>query len=84
MYYLVSDTGILGKRKSECSYQESNLRPLKLNYFLHKQQWAVGGGRRGPGGGGLINILNQSKSEEEKKRSSLLTVLQIKRAMSVL
>ena len=27
MYYSVSDTGILGKRKSECSYQESNLRP---------------------------------------------------------
>ena len=26
MYYSVSDTGILGK-KSECSYQESNLRP---------------------------------------------------------
>ena len=25
MYYSVSDTGILGKRKSECSYQESNL-----------------------------------------------------------
>ena len=25
MYYSVSDTGILGK-KSECSYQESNLR----------------------------------------------------------
>ena len=27
MYYSVNDTGILGKRKSECSYQESNLRP---------------------------------------------------------
>ena len=27
MYCPVSDTGILGKRKSECSYQESNLRP---------------------------------------------------------
>ena len=26
MMYSVSDTGILGKRKSECSYQESNLR----------------------------------------------------------
>ena len=36
-----SDTGILKKRKSECSYQKSNLRPRKgmahqstfLNYF---------------------------------------------------
>ena len=27
MMYSVSDTGILGKRKSECSYQKSNLRP---------------------------------------------------------
>ena len=27
MCYLVNDTGILGKRKRECSYQESNLRP---------------------------------------------------------
>ena len=27
MNYLVSDTGILEKRKSECSYQELNLRP---------------------------------------------------------
>ena len=27
MYYSVSDTSILGKRKSEYSYQESNLRP---------------------------------------------------------
>ena len=27
MYYSVSDTDKLGKRKSECSYQESNLRP---------------------------------------------------------
>ena len=27
MYYSVNDTGILQKRKSECSYQESNLRP---------------------------------------------------------
>ena len=27
MYYWVSDTGILGKRKSECSYPELNLRP---------------------------------------------------------
>ena len=26
MMYSVSDTGILGKRKSECSYQKSNLR----------------------------------------------------------
>ena len=24
---LESDTGILGKKKSKCSYQESNLRP---------------------------------------------------------
>ena len=28
MHYSVNDTGIFGKRKSECSYQESNLRPL--------------------------------------------------------
>ena len=27
VYFSVSDTGILGKRKSECSYQEPNLRP---------------------------------------------------------
>ena len=27
MYYSVSDTDKLGKRKSECSYQESDLRP---------------------------------------------------------
>ena len=27
MYYSVSDTGILGKRNSECSYQESKRRP---------------------------------------------------------
>ena len=27
MYYSVSDAGILGKKKSESSYQESNLRP---------------------------------------------------------
>ena len=27
MYYSVNDTGKLGKRKSECSYQELNLRP---------------------------------------------------------
>ena len=26
MYYSVSDTGKFGKRKSECSYQELNLR----------------------------------------------------------
>ena len=26
MYYSVSDTGILGKMKFKCSYQESNLR----------------------------------------------------------
>ena len=29
-YYSVSDTGTLGKRKSECSSQESNLRPSKF------------------------------------------------------
>ena len=27
VYYSVSNTSKLGKRKSECSYQESNLRP---------------------------------------------------------
>ena len=27
MIILESDAGILGKKKSECSYQESNLRP---------------------------------------------------------
>ena len=27
MYYSMNDAGILGKWKSECSYQESNLRP---------------------------------------------------------
>ena len=27
MISLESDAGILGKKKSECSYQESNLRP---------------------------------------------------------
>ena len=27
VYYSVNDTGTLGKRKSECSHQESNLRP---------------------------------------------------------
>ena len=30
MYYLVSDTGKLGKKKSECSYQESNLKDLPI------------------------------------------------------
>ena len=27
VYYSMSDTAILGKTKSECRYQESNLRP---------------------------------------------------------
>ena len=39
MHYSVSGTGILGKRKSECSYQESNLIPnsdaLPLSYRRH-------------------------------------------------
>ena len=30
MYYSMNDAGILGKRKSECSYQESNLRPSNI------------------------------------------------------
>ena len=32
MCYSVSDAGTLGKTKSECSYQESKLRPSD-NYF---------------------------------------------------
>ena len=31
-YYSVSDTGILGKKKSECSYQESNLHVRPSDY----------------------------------------------------
>ena len=27
MYYSVTDTGLLGKKKFKCSYQESNLGP---------------------------------------------------------
>ena len=30
LYYSVNGTGILGKKKSECFYQESNLRPSVL------------------------------------------------------
>ena len=32
MYYSVSDTAILGKKKSECSSQESNLRPFDYQF----------------------------------------------------
>ena len=31
MIILESDAGILGKKKSECSYQESNLRPSECS-----------------------------------------------------
>ena len=32
MYYSVNDTGILGKIKSECSYQKSNQRPSDYQF----------------------------------------------------
>ena len=32
MFYSVNDTGILGKMKSECSYQELILRPSDYQF----------------------------------------------------
>ena len=51
VYYSVNNTGILRKRKSECPYQESNLRPSNYQFGCSTTELLMGAKAIGNGNG---------------------------------